>query len=123
MGAENSVNSCDLQVLVHEASEPISSQRLNGRSGGRGSATSGRVLLQRSVRTVGVVVLDELAQHRREVALSGDQHVVEAFAAQRADEPFRDRVRPGCPDRVGCQNSAMRLISGFTLRLRSGLGP
>jgi hypothetical protein len=29
-------------------------------------------------------VLDELAQHHHEVAPSGDQHVVEAFAAQRA---------------------------------------
>jgi hypothetical protein len=33
------------------------------------------------------------------VAWSGDQDVVEAFASQRADEPFRDRVRSRCPDR------------------------
>jgi hypothetical protein len=33
------------------------------------------------------------------VAWSGDQHVVKAFAAQGTDEPFRDRVRAGCPDR------------------------
>jgi hypothetical protein len=39
-------------------------------------------------------VLDELAQHHHEVAPSGDQHVVEAFAAQRADEALGDRVRP-----------------------------
>ena len=32
------------------------------------------------------------------MALSGDQEVVEAFPAQGADEPFRDRVRPRCPD-------------------------
>jgi hypothetical protein len=32
------------------------------------------------------------------VAWSGDQQVVEAFAAQRADEAFGDRVRPRCPD-------------------------
>jgi len=30
---------------------------------------------------------------------SGDQDVVEAFAAQCPDEAFRDRVRPRCPDR------------------------
>ena len=59
----------------------------------------GRVLMERSVRTVGVVMLDVLAQHRREVARSGDQEMVEAFTAQGADEAFRDRVRPGCPDR------------------------
>jgi hypothetical protein len=29
----------------------------------------------------------------------GDQEVVEAFPAQGTDEPFRDRVRPWCPDR------------------------
>ena len=41
-----------------------------------------------------MVVLDVLPQHCREVALSGDQEVVEAFAAQGADEAFRDRVVP-----------------------------
>ena len=40
-------------------------------------------------------MLDELLQHRGEVAWSGDQEVVEAFAAQGADEAFRDRVSPG----------------------------
>jgi hypothetical protein len=39
-------------------------------------------------------------QHRREVAWSGDQDVVEAFAAQGADEAFRWRspeaLGPGC---------------------------
>jgi hypothetical protein len=33
------------------------------------------------------------------VAWSGDQQVVEAFAAQRADEALRDRVRARCPHR------------------------
>jgi hypothetical protein len=33
VGAENSVTSCDLEILVYETSESISSQRLNGRSG------------------------------------------------------------------------------------------
>ena len=44
-------------------------------------------------------MLHVLAQHDVEVAWSGDQEVVEAFAAQRADEAFRDRVRPWCPYR------------------------
>ena len=44
-------------------------------------------------------MVDVLPQNQREVAWSGDQEVVEAFAAQRADEALRDRVRPGCPDR------------------------
>jgi hypothetical protein len=44
-------------------------------------------------------MLDVFAQHDVEVAWSGDQNVVEAFAAQGADEPFRDRIRAGRPDR------------------------
>jgi hypothetical protein len=71
VGAENSVTSCDLQILVYETTEAISSQRPNGRPGGRGSVACGRVLMERSVRAVGVVVLDVFLQHRREVARSG----------------------------------------------------
>ena len=44
-------------------------------------------------------MLHILAQHDVEMAWSGDQEVVEAFPAQGADEPFRDRIRAGCPDR------------------------
>jgi hypothetical protein len=50
------------------------------------------VLIERSVRAVGVVVLEVLVQHGREVARSGDQEVVEAFAAQCADEALGGRV-------------------------------
>jgi len=52
------------------------------------------------VWAVRVVVLDVLPKHYREVARSGDQKVVEAFAAQRADEAFGDRIRAWCPDRA-----------------------
>jgi len=55
--------------------------------------------MQRSVRSVPVVMLDVLVQYKVEVAWSGDQEVVEAFLAQGADEAFRDRVRPWCPYR------------------------
>jgi hypothetical protein len=57
--------------------------------------------MQRTVRTMPVVMIDVLPQHCSEVAGSDDQEVVEAFAAQGADEAFRDRIRPGCPDRGG----------------------
>jgi hypothetical protein len=39
-------------------------------------------------------MLEVLPQYRGEVARPGDQEMVEAFAAQGADEPFRDRIRP-----------------------------
>jgi hypothetical protein len=60
VGAENPVTSRDLQILVYEAAEPISTQRSDRRAGAWGSGVGGRALMQRSVRTVGVVVLDEL---------------------------------------------------------------
>ena len=50
------------------------------------------MLIKRSVCAVGVVVLDEFLQDHGEVARSGDQEVVEAFAAQRPDEALRDCV-------------------------------
>jgi hypothetical protein len=98
VGAENSVTSCDLHILVEKATEAVASQRTNGRSAGRGSAAGGRSLIERSVRAVGVVVLDVLLEHCREVAWAGDQEVIEAFAAQGADDAFGNRVRPGCPN-------------------------
>jgi hypothetical protein len=50
------------------------------------------VLLQRSVRTVGVVVHGVLPQHYCEVARSADQQVVEAFTTQGADPALGDGV-------------------------------
>jgi hypothetical protein len=82
VGAENPVTSCDLHVLVEEAAEPDSSERVDGRPGTWRAAACGRALIQGSVRAVGVEVLDILAQDDVEVAWSGDQEVVEAFPAQ-----------------------------------------
>jgi hypothetical protein len=88
VGAENSVTSCDLHILVDEAAEPIPSQWPNCRAGAWGSAAGGRLLMQRSVRAVSVEMVDVLAQHCGEVTRSGDQELVEAFAPQGADEAF-----------------------------------
>ena len=49
-------------------------------------------------------MLHVLAQYDVEVAWSGDQQVVEAFAAQRADEALGDRVCARCSD--GCADDA-----------------
>ena len=59
-GAENAVTSCDLHVLVHETAEPVASEGLDRCAGGRGSGPCGRVLIERSVWTVRVVVLEVL---------------------------------------------------------------
>jgi hypothetical protein len=37
-------------------------------------------------------MVDVIAQNRSEMALSGDQHALEAFAAQGANPPLRDGV-------------------------------
>jgi len=87
------------QVFVDEAAEPVSSEHADARPGTRRGVGCGWALVQGSVRAVGVEVLHILAQHDVEVAWSGDQDVIEAFPAQGADEPFRDRVRPGRPGR------------------------
>ncbi len=83
----------------YETAESISSQRPDGCAGGRGSGACRRLLIQRPMWAMSVVVLEELLQYHREVALSGDQELVEAFPAERADEAFGDRVRPWCPYR------------------------
>jgi hypothetical protein len=54
VGAENPVTSCDLHILVYEATEPIASERPNGRAGVWGSAACGRVGFQNSGVAVGV---------------------------------------------------------------------
>jgi hypothetical protein len=48
-------------VLVYEAAEPASSQRPNGALGSWRGVACGRALMQRSVRSVRVVMLGELA--------------------------------------------------------------
>src|SRR3954454_15294310 len=97
VGAENPDTSRHLHVLVHEAAKSISSQRPDGCAGGRGSGACRRLLIQRPMWAMSVVVREVLLQYDREVALSGDQELVEAFPAERPDEAFRDRVRPWCP--------------------------
>ena len=61
VGAENRVTLCDMQVLVDEAAEPVSSEHAGGRPRTWRGAASGRALIQGSVRSVRVEVPDVLA--------------------------------------------------------------
>ena len=54
---------------------------------------------ERDLAAQPILLLDVLLKHYCEVARSGDQQVVEAFAPQGADEALYDRVRSRCPDR------------------------
>ena len=60
VGAENRVTSCDMQVLVDEAAEPVSSEHADGRPRTRRGAACGRALIEGSVRSVRVEVPDVL---------------------------------------------------------------
>jgi hypothetical protein len=81
VGAENRVTSCDMQVLVDEAAEPVSSEHAVGRPRTRRGAACGRALIEGSVRSVRVEVPDVRPHNDVEVAWTGDQEVVEAFPA------------------------------------------
>jgi hypothetical protein len=72
--------------------------------------------MQRSVWAVGVVVLDELGQHLRQVAWSGDQQVVEAFAAQRLDLAQRPGKELVEPVRWGSVSPSATLHQAFPIR-------
>ena len=54
---------------------------------------------QASVGSVRVVVLDVGVEHYGEVAAAADEHPVEAFSADRADEAFGVGVGLRCADR------------------------
>jgi hypothetical protein len=69
VGAENPVTSCDLHVLVHETAKSIPSQWSECSTGRWGSGACGRLLMQRAVRAMRVVVLDVLLQHQRQAGL------------------------------------------------------
>jgi hypothetical protein len=46
VGAENPVMSCDLDVLVEQSAEPVSSERPDDRSGAWSSIALGRALME-----------------------------------------------------------------------------
>jgi hypothetical protein len=59
--AENRVTSCDLQLLVDDAAEPVSSEHADACPRTRLCAACGRALVQGSVRSVRVEMLHILA--------------------------------------------------------------
>ena len=99
-GAEYSVTSRDLGVFMDQAAEPVSPQYPHIRAYCRRTrASSGRILLQRPVRTMGVVMICVLAQDQLQVPLAGDQHPVQALAPGTSDPAFGYSVRPRRLDR------------------------
>jgi hypothetical protein len=97
VGAENWVTSCDLQVFVDEAAEPVASEHADARPGTRRSIGFGWALVQGSVRAVGVEVLHVLAQHDVEVAWSGRAPGTRPRRAGRAQAVATDADSPRPP--------------------------
>jgi hypothetical protein len=94
VGAGNYVTSCDLGVFVDQAAEAVPAQNAYTACFGRWMcAPCGRVLLQRLVRPMAVVMIGVLAEDQPQVPLAGDQHPVQALAAGAGNPPFGDRVR------------------------------
>jgi hypothetical protein len=54
----------------------------------------GCVLVQRGVGTCLMVVGEVSGKDLAEVSLAEDEHVIQALAPDRADEPFRDGILP-----------------------------
>ena len=93
VGAGNAVTVRDLGIFVDEAAEPVTAYNAHtGHAARQMSASCGRVLLQRPVRPMTVVVIDVLAQDQPQMPLAGDQHPVQALTAGTSNPPFRDRV-------------------------------
>jgi len=97
---ETLFTSRDLLIFVEEAAEAVVSFDLGdvGRCA-VGERPCGGCLPQTAVRTMIIVVALELAQHGCGVSLVDDEKAVEEFAADGADEAFRDGVCARCAHR------------------------
>ena len=100
VGAGNYVASCDLRIFVDQAAGPVPPQNTHtGHFHSRIRAPRGRVLMQRPVRPVAVIVTGILTKDQPQMPFAGDQHPVQALAAGTAGPAFRDRVRTRRPYR------------------------
>ena len=93
MGAGNGVTLCDLCVFADDAAETVSPQNTHAAHFyGWMETPGGRILLQRPVRTMSVVMIGVLAEDQPQVPFADDQHPVQALAAGAAHPALRDRV-------------------------------
>jgi hypothetical protein len=100
VGARYSVTSCDLPILMDQSTESISPHDPPSRQdSSRFDGPERRHLAQGAVRTVHVVVIGVLGQHRHQLPTSEDEHPVQQLPANRAHPALRVGVRPRCPDR------------------------
>jgi len=112
----------DLRVFVDQAAEPVVSQDADvGVRGVLRERSHWCCLVQRPVRTVGVDVVLFLGRHSPGMRCVEDQNPVQQLAADTADEPLRDRVRPRSPHRDRDHVRADRGEHGVERRGESGV--
>ena len=94
---------------MQEAAESVASlELLDGDEPGwwpRWLGRDGWAAAERSVRSLGVVVMNVDAQDAVELARADDQQPVQALGPCGADEALGVCVGPRRPEREGCQNS------------------
>ena len=56
-----------------------------------------RILVQREVRSIGIVIIGIIPNQATEMGFVEDDDVIEALASKGPDEAFRIAVLPGCP--------------------------
>jgi len=83
-----------VEIRANQAAEDLPALDCGGNVGDVAGPEQRRFLPQPLVRTMAVVVPHILGQHLAQVLLAEDQHVVQALAAKRAHEPFRECVAP-----------------------------
>jgi hypothetical protein len=77
---------------VDQAAESVPPQTIHtGHFHGRIRAPCGRVLVQRPVRPVAVIVIDILTKDQAQMPLAGDQYPVQALAPGTASSPWMRR--------------------------------
>ena len=82
-------------VLVNETTEHVTAREAKRWGGGGGSVARQRHgEVESSVWATFVVVLDLLAENRREVTTAEHEHPVEAFGSDHPDPAFREGVGP-----------------------------
>jgi hypothetical protein len=87
---------------MEEAAKPVASSDADVVVGGRGVGPAvGWLLAEGSMRPMGVVVIDVLAEGVVEMPAAGDKDAVSALTPRAGDPPLADRVGPRRLDRRG----------------------
>src|SRR4051794_24298703 len=100
VGAGKSATLCGLRVLADQAAETVTPYHSRADDGGWWlRRTQWCCLSQRAVRTMRVVMVDVLAQHRMQMTTPEDQHPVEQLPACRSYPALRISVGSRSPHR------------------------